>query len=562
VARTLARRDVGVDLIALIAMAVALALGEYLAGAVVAVMLAGGNALEAFAAGRARRELTTLIARAPRSALLRRGEDVDEVPVDRVAVGDVVLVRAGEVIPVDGVVMAGEAIVDEAALTGESLPVTHSRGRPVRSGTTNAGSVFEIQATRPASESAYAQMVRLVQEAERQKAPFLRLADRYAGVFLPITLVVAGTAWAVSGEAVRALAVLVVATPCPLILAAPVALVAGVSRAARRGVVVKGAATIERLGGARTVVIDKTGTLTLGAPRVEAVRSTGALAADELLRLAASVEQLSTHVLGGAVAGEALRRGIDLSFPSEVREEPGQGIEGRVNGCRVSVGGPGWFEQTDPAGVSAARAAFLETGDGHALALISVDGSVQGGILLADQVRDDAREMVARIRASGIAQVAMATGDREDVAREVGHHVGVDQVYAEQTPEAKLQLVRALQARPETRPVVMVGDGINDAPALALADVGIAMGAAGATVASEAADAVIMVDRIDRVADAIRFGRRSLFIARQSIIAGMGLSIVAMGFAAAGLIPPVAGAVLQEGIDVAVILNALRALHG
>jgi len=562
VGRTLLRRDLGVDLIALVAMAAALALGELLAGAVVSVMLAGGNALEAYAAGRARRELRLLIERMPRVALLHRGESVVSVPVDDVVVGDVVLVRSGEVIPVDGAVRGSDAVVDEAALTGESLPATIRRGETVRSGTVNAGSPFDVQAARRAAESAYAHMVRMVREAERQKAPFLRLADRYAGVFLPVTLALAGIAWAASGDAVRALAVLVVATPCPLILAAPVALVAGVSRAAHRGVVVKGAGVIERLGSARTVLVDKTGTLTLGSPALEQVVSFGDREPDDLLRLAATVEQVSTHVIGGAIVRSACERGLALDFPRETRETPGEGIRGQANGSVVHVGGPRWLAREGIAGLERSRSLLTAETDGHAVGLVAVDGRVEGALVLADRVRDDAKEMVAALRRAGVVNVVMATGDRAAVADEVARRLGIDRVYAGQSPEDKVSLVRALQANPETTPVIMVGDGINDAPALAIADVGIAMGAAGATVASETADAVVLVDRVDRVADAIGYGRRSLHIARQSVLAGMGLSMVAMVCAAFGLIAPVQGALLQEGIDVAVILNALRALRG
>jgi heavy metal translocating P-type ATPase len=562
VARTLLRRDLGVDLIALIAMASALALGELLAGAVVTVMLAGGNALEAFAAGRARRELRLLIERAPRVALLHENGGVREVPVEQVVVGDRVLVRAGEVIPVDGVVEGTDAVVDESALTGESLPVTIRLGEGVRSGTLNAGAPFDVHATRPAAESAYANMVRMVREAERHKAPFLRLADRYAGIFLPITVAVAGAAWVASGDPVRALAVLVVATPCPLILAAPVALVAGVSRAAHRGVVVKGAGVIERLGATRTVLVDKTGTLTLGTPALERVVSIGALSEDELLRLAGTVEQLSTHVLGGAIVRAAREQGLALDFPHDAVETPGEGVCGGVNGATVHVGGPHWLAREGIAGLDGVADLVASSGDGHALGVVAVDGRVGGALVLADRVRDDAAEMIAALRRAGVQNVVMATGDRASVATEIAKRLGIDRVYAEQGPEQKLALVHALQANPDTAPVVMVGDGINDAPALALADVGIAMGGAGATVASEAADAVVLVDRVDRVAEAIGFGRRSLHIARQSVLAGMGLSIAAMVVAAFGLIPPVMGALLQEGIDVAVILNALRALRG
>ena len=562
VGKSLLRGDVGVDAIALVAMAAALVLGEYLAGAVVGLMLAGGNALEDYAAGRARRELSSLVARAPRIAHRRRGDLVEEVPVEQLRVGDRVVVRAGEVVPVDGIVASAEAVLDESALTGEPLPVSSRRGAPVRSGSANAGEAFELRATRPASESAYAAIVRLVRQAESQKAPFVRMADRYAAVFLPVTLVAAGLAWGLSGDPVRALAVLVVATPCPLILAAPVAILAGVSRAARAGVIVKGGAAVEQLGEARTVVLDKTGTLTLGLPEIERLVLYDGLDADETLRLAASLDQLSAHSLAEALVHGAQRRGLSLSFPEDVEEGPGQGAEGVVDGRRVAVGSAAWLRARayDVPDTAVARL-DAENGAGSGTVLVGVEGRLAAAVILADHLRPDARGLVDDLRAAGIRQVAMATGDRAAVADEIGREVGVDRVYAEQTPEQKLELVRSLQADEALRPVVMVGDGVNDAPALALADVGIAMGAAGATVASETADAVILVDRVERVADAVRIGRRSLAIARQSVLAGIGLSLVAMVFAALGFIQPVFGALLQEGIDIAVILNALRALR-
>ncbi|HSK15397.1 MAG TPA: heavy metal translocating P-type ATPase [Gaiellaceae bacterium] len=562
VLRSLLRGDVGVDAIALVAMATALALGEYLAGAVVALMLSGGNALEASAARRARRELRSLVARAPRTARRRRGKEIEIVPVDDVVVGDLVVVSAGEIVPVDGVVESAGAVLDESALTGEPLPVTHPHGSPVRSGTANAGEAFELRATRPAAESAYAALVRLVAQAETQRAPFVRLADRYAAFFLPVTLVSAGAAWALSGDPVRALAVLVVATPCPLILAAPIALISGVSRAARAGVIVKGAGTIEALGEARTVLLDKTGTLTLGSPEVEHVVPLDGRDADEILRLAASVDQLSSHALAEALVRDARARGFELAFPEQVVEDPGQGVEGEVEGVRVAVGSASWLASRGyDGGAAAAGAADGHAEPGRSTVLVGVDGRLAGALVMGDRLRDDADELVDGLRTAGVRHVALVTGDREAVAEEVGRRVGVDRVYAEQSPEDKLDVVRSLRARPGLAPVVMVGDGINDAPALALADVGIAMGAAGATVSSETADAVIVVDRVERVAEALRIGRRSLGIARQSVLFGIGLSLVAMGFAAFGYIAPVAGALLQEAIDVAVILNALRALR-
>ena len=556
VLRSLLRRDVGVDAIALVSMAGALALGEYLAGAVVALMLAGGNALEASAGRRARRELTALVERAPRTAFRREGDGIVEVPVDDVVPGDVVVVRAGEVVPVDGMVESVEAVVDESALTGEPLPATFHRGGQVRSGSANAGAAFELRALRPAAESAYAALVRLVRAAESERAPFVRMADRYAAFFLPVTAVIAGAAWAASGSSVRALAVFVVATPCPLILAAPIALISGMARAARAGVVVKGAGVIEKLGEAKTVLLDKTGTITLGRPEVERVLALNGLGEAETLRLAASLDQLSAHPLAETLVHEAEARELRLSMPTGTEEVFGHGVEGVVDGHRVAVGSDGWLRSR---GYGLDLPVELSS---RMKVLVGVDGVTAGAIVIADHLREDAATLVPRLRAAGIAHVAIVTGDRRSTAERVGAELGVDRVYAEQTPEEKLEVVRALRARADLSPVVMVGDGVNDAPALALADVGIAMGAGGATVSSETADAIVLVDRVDRVADAVAIGRRAFFIARQSVLIGIGLSLVGMGFAAFGYLPPVYGALLQEGIDVAVILNALRALRG
>ncbi len=559
VARSVRHGDVGVDAIALLAMAGALVLGEVLAGAIIALMLSGGNELEAAAGRRARRELTALLQRTPRIAHRRRDGAIEEVPVGDVAPGDVVLVRTGDVIPVDGTVVSSRAVIDESALTGEPLPVTRARGGAVRSGAANAGETFDVRATRPAAQSAYAGIVRLVEEAQGQRAPFTRMADRYAAFLLPVTVALAGGAWAASGDAVRALAVLVVATPCPLILAAPIALASGISRAARIGVVVKGAAAIEGLGRAGAVLLDKTGTLTLGAPAVRDVLVSDGVPAGELLRLAASVDQLSPHVVAEALVHDAEARGLRLADPADVREQPGDGIEGTVEGRRVTVGSAAWLRAC---GVDGDGPSPPEDGAGRTVVRVGVDGAAAGTIVMADRPRPDAAQAVAAMRAAGAAQVVMATGDDRATAEEVARVVGIDAVFADHAPADKLAVLRALQ-RDCHGTVVMVGDGVNDAPALAAADVGVAMAAAaGGTISAEAADVVICVDRIGRVADALAIGRRSLAIARQSVLAGMALSLGAMVVAALGHLPPVAGALLQEGIDVAVILNALRALRG
>ena len=555
--------SLGVDTIALVAMVGSLALNQELAGLVIGLMFSGGASLEAIASRRARRELTALVQRAPKVAQLRVDARLQEVPVEQVQAGDVVLVRTGEVVPVDGTVLTAEAVIDTSTLTGEPLPETVRRGMPVLSGSANAGAPFDVRADRPASESSYAALVRLVEQAQTQRAPLVRMADRYAGFFLPATLLVAGLAWAVSGDSERALAVVVVATPCPLILAAPIALVSGLSRAARAGVIVKGAGAIETLGEARTVLFDKTGTLTVGTPEVREIVTRNGWRESELLRLGASVDRMSAHVLGEALVSAAEEAGLELTIPEDVHEDPGQGIEGSVDGRRVLVGSRAFMRALGlPQDEISSTALSTSRGSGEAHVIVAVDGHVAGVIVMADELRPDAHKIVERLKSEGIRHVAMISGDRRSVAERVGRELGVDRVYAEQSPEDKLEVVRSIRADPVLRPVVMVGDGVNDAPALAIADLGIAMGAAGATVSSETADAVITVDRVDRVADAIHTGRRALHIARQSVLAGMGLSLAAMAVAAVGYLPPLAGALFQEAIDLAVILNALRALRG
>ena len=557
VGRALLRRDVGVDAIALVSMAGALALGEFLAGAVIALMLAGGNALEERAGSRARRELTALVSRAPRSVTRVRDGKLEEVGIDEVARGDLVFVRAGQVLPVDGVLEDDEGVLDESALTGESLPVLYHRTQAVRSGTVST-TALHVRATRPAADSAYAALVRLVQGAESQRAPFVRMADRYALWFLPFTMIAAATAWGISGDPVRALAVFVVATPCPLILAAPIALLSGVSRAARIGIVVKGAAVIERLGAARTVLLDKTGTVTLGTPRLAHIGGPNGSDKLESLRLAASLDLASAHPFAAALVREANERRLRLDFPSDVMEQPGRGIEGTVDGHRVAVGSDQFLHRLGYAGADSVDAVLPP---GHARALVGVDGSLASWLELSDPPREGALDLVERLRACGVVHVAMLSGDRAAVAERIGALLGVDRVYSEQSPEDKLAVVTTIRETPGLDPVVMVGDGVNDAPALALADVGVAMGSSAASASTETADAIILIDRIDRIVDAIQIGRRSLQIARQSVLAGMGLSVGAMALAGLGFLTPVEGALFQEVVDVGVILNALRALR-
>ena len=555
-AESLRRGRLGVDVIALLALVGAVAVREYLAGAVISVMLASGRALEAWAAGRARRELSALLARAPSEAHRYTADSLESVPLEEVAPGDLLLVASGEVVPVDGSLISGTALLDESALTGEPLPVERTKGDRVRSGVVNAGSPLDLRATTTSSDSTYAGVIRLVEDAEGSQAPVVRLADRYAMAFLAVTLVVTALAW-VLGGAGRAVSVLVVATPCPLILAAPVAMVSGLSRAAKRGVIVKGGGVLEKLATCTTLLIDKTGTMTVGHPVLTEVVRAGPFDAEEILHLAACLDQVSPHILASAVV-HAAADGIDhLELPEGVEEIAGSGIRGSVAGHQVTVGNAAWcgVEGTPAWARSARRKARL---DGALTVFVGIDGSAAGVLVFDDPLRPDAARTLRSLRRHGVTRIVMVTGDRSDVAETVGAVIGVDEVLAERSPEEKLDVVRMETSR---APTMMVGDGINDAPALALADVGVALGARGATAASEAADVVLTVDRLDRLGEAASIARRTRTIAIQSMVAGMAMSLVAMGVAAAGYLPAVWGAILQEVIDVTVILNALRALQ-
>ena len=547
----------GVDSIAFISMAAALLLGQNLAGIIIAIMYAGGNVLEDFAIARAERDLRSLIDRAPRLAHRRVGSTIEDVPIDQVAVGDNILVRGGEIVPVDGVILSHSATMDEAALTGEPIPVSRQVGELARSGSLNAGDSFEIRASTIASESTSAGIVRMVSAAQTAKSPFIRMADRYALLLLPITLAIAAGAWVFSNDPVRALAVMVAATPCPLILAAPVAFIAGVAQAARRGILIKGGGPLEALAHTRTVVFDKTGTLTIGGARLVAIEAAPGHSADEILQIAASLEQASHHVVAAAIVDAATARGLKLAIPAKAHETMGSGLEGVIDGRAVRVGSHQMVCGSHKPEAWALRVLRRAAWRSALSVFVAVEGQLIGVILLADELRRDTPRAVQSLRTAGVSRIVMVTGDRADAAETIGAALDLDAVLAEREPADKVDAVTTEQRQ---SPTAMVGDGINDAPALAAANVGIAMGARGASASSEAADVVILVDRLDRVAEAFSIALRTRGIALQSILAGMTLSGVAMGFAAVGLLPPIAGALTQEVIDVAVILNALRAL--
>ncbi len=547
----------GVDAVALVSMSGALALGQPLAGAVVALMYSGGNVLEDIAVARAAHDLRSLVDRAPRDAHRCVDSGIEEVPVGTVAVGDRLLVHAGEVVPVDGVVTSEIATIDESALTGEPIAVTKMRGAAILSGSLNAGETIAMTVSAVAGESTYAGIVRLVTAAQTAKAPFVRMADRYALILLPVTLALAFVAWLISGDPLRSLAVLVAATPCPLILAAPVAFIAGVAQAARRGILVKGGGPLEALARGQTVLFDKTGTLTVGGARLLSVEVAPGETAEEILMLGASLEQASHHVIAGAIVAAAAERGLSLKLPEHVMESMGSGMQGVIDGRKVIAGSR---EMTLGAGHApewASRAIRRASWRSALIVFVAVEGRPIGALLLADELRSDTPRAIRLLRDAGITRIVMVTGDRVGAAQAIGAALDLDSVLAERVPSDKVDAVRSEQ---RLHPTIMVGDGINDAPALAAADVGIALGAGGASASSEAADVVILADRLDRVGEAIMIAQRARHIAVESIIAGMALSIVAMLAGTFGWLKPVPAAIIQEVIDVAVILNALRAL--
>ncbi len=552
--RGVARGQFAADLVALLAIVTALLLGLPLPGLIVVLMQTGGEMLERYAAGRASSALLALEAAAPRMAHRLEGDVPRDIAAGEVRVGDRLLVRPGEMVPVDADVTAGESHLDCAQLTGEPLPVRVGPGTRVMSGSLNQEAPLTLVATAPASGSQYARIVALVREASAGKSPLLRMADRYATWFTPLTLLVCAAAFALTGDSTRVLAVLVVATPCPLILAAPVAMLGGINRAARRNIIVRNGEALERLATATVAVFDKTGTLTIGSPAVALVTPLGGLESDRLLALAAAVEQGSGHMLARSVVDHAVATGVTVSPATGIVETPGQGVVGTVQGDEVAVGARHFLRGRYPA-MADAIAAVPETG--ALRAWVAVNRALAGLIEYRDLLRPRAAAVVQELRSLGLARVVLLTGDQRASAEVVAQAVGITEVQAELLPEDKVNAVAALELAGDR--VVMLGDGTNDAPALRRATVGVALAGHGGGITAEAADMVLLSDDPGRLAEAIRIARRTMQIARQSIWVGLGLSGIAMGCAAAGWIPPTLGAALQEGIDIGVILNALRA---
>ena len=543
----LRHKTMGSDVLAVLALLGALFTDELFAAAVISVMLATGRVLESWAEGQAERQLKALLSRMPRNVhrVMPNGA-IEEIEIAQVKIGDRLLIRSGEITPTDGNLLGG-ATLDESALTGEPLPVQRLAGDDLSSGVLNAGAPFEYLATTTSENSTYAGIIKLVEAAQAKSAPGVRLANTWALRFVPAALLIAGGAWAISGDIGRAVAVLVAATPCPLILAVPIAIVAGLSQAAKNGAIIKGGGILELLAKTETVLLDKTGTLTHGGPAISEINTRPGLSDDELLQLAASVDQYSPHIVAKALIHEARKRNLNLSNCTDIEEIAGHEIAGTVDGVRIVVGqmrceNPAWLHFSQPLMVAVAR-----------------DEVLIGVIGLDDPIRKESAQMVSDLRSVGVRHIALVTGDREETAREVASSVGITEIYSQVTAAGKLEIAEAAKKTTQGS-VIVVGDGINDAPALAAADVGVAMGARGASAASEAADVVIVEDSIDRLTRAIRIAKSSRRKALQAAGIGMGLSFIVMGTGAVGITNASQGAVAQEVIDVIAILWALTAL--
>jgi len=541
----------GLDVLAVTAIISTLAVGEFWASLIIVLMLTGGEALEDFAAVRAKRDLQALFDRVPTRAhrVLADGS-IEDIDADAIAVGDRILVRPSEIVPVDGPLRSESADFDESSLTGESLPVSKSTGDMVLSGSVNGSRAVEIVAEKEAKDSQFQRIVALVNEASDSKAPLVRLADRYAVPFTAVAYVIAGLAWYLSGDAVRFAEVLVVATPCPLLIAAPVAFMGGMSRAAKSGVVIKDAGTLERLAEVRTLALDKTGTLTYGHPEVSDIRAVSG-DGNELLSMVASAEQYSSHVLAHAIVSEAKNRGATLVDADSAEEVATHGVRATLKGVEVIVGKPGFVAE------HASGVVEEDLQAGEIVIYAAIGGKFAGAIVLKDTIRTEAKSTLDALRARGVEQIVMVSGDSQATTSHVAEELGVTRAHGGLLPEDKVTIVKSL----EPRNVMMVGDGVNDAPVLASADVGVAMGAKGSTVAGESADVVILVDNLEVVYKALSVGSRTIRIALQSIWLGIVISVGLMLLAAFGHLPAIYGALLQEVVDLVAILGALRAVQ-
>ncbi|HKR81508.1 MAG TPA: heavy metal translocating P-type ATPase [Candidatus Saccharimonadales bacterium] len=545
----------GVDILAATAIITAVIMRQYWAAIVVVLMLTGGESLEDYAERRAEKELDALLERAPQKAHVIRGRKTLDVEVKSVQVGDKLIVKAGEMVPVDAEIIDGSASFDESSLTGESLPQVKDVGGQLLSGSINLDGAVTVRAIQTAANSQYEQIIKLVRNAQNSQAPFVRMADRYAVPFTFLSFTVALAAWVLSHQSIRFLEVLVVATPCPLILAAPIAIISGMSRSAKNGIIIKTGGALERLAEVKTIAFDKTGTLTQGALRVDSIKTFQGFTVNEVLKAAGSLEQSSNHIIAQAIVVEAERKKLRLGKPRHVQEIAGHGLEARVGGQHILVGRLGLLVSQDVTLPHDFKPKNLQ----QTAALVAIDGALAGVISFIDDVRAESVSTLEKLKQLGIKDFLMVTGDNSAVAQAIGKKLGIKNITAEALPGDKM---RALETVPEPgRPVAFVGDGVNDAPVLTAADVGIALGARGSTAASESADVVIMQDDLSHVGQAVDIAKRTFFIGKQSILVGIALSVMLMLVFATGRFQPLYGAVIQELVDVVVIFNALRAHH-
>ena len=547
--KTIMSGSYGIDILAITAIVTCLLIGEFWAAYVIMLMLCGGEALENYADRRARRELSALIRRRPTIAHIVKCEQIKDITLDKVKVNDILLIRPGEVVPIDGILMSKSATIDESSITGESVPVEKVKGDKVVSGTASLNISIAIKATCTTKNSYYTQIIQLVSEAESQPAHFVNLANRYAIPFTLISYIIAGAAWYLSGDPTRFAEVLVVASPCPLILAAPIAFVSGMSLASRHGIIVKNGTVLERMAAAPNFCFDKTGTLTTGKLAVDTIETAEGYTDKDILAIIAAAESLSGHVMASAIINKAKAMHISIPAAKNVREVTGGGIFANVVGKRIVVGSRKFLNESKIPNLPECDLSSTEI-------MLAVSGKYAGAVHLSDQLRHGAKSTIVRLRQLGAKSIVMLTGDRPAVANAIAKHLKLDKALAQLTPTDKYDYVK--QHHNLKSPVVMVGDGINDAPVLAAADVGIAMGAMGSTVASESADAVITVDHVVRVATLRQIAMHTMHIARQSVLSGMLLCLVLELIAITGVIPAILGAACQEIIDVVVILNALR----
>ena len=551
-----ARRRFGIDIIAITAILGSGFLGEYFVGIVILLMLSTGEMLEYFAFQRARREITALMNNAPTIAHKKVDGTLMDITIKKVCINDILIVRVGETIPVDGVIVEGETTVDEAVLTGESIPLEKRKYMTVMSGSINQSGSIEIRATATSKDSQYEHIIRLVKEAQSNEAPFVRMADAYSAKFTLITFAFALAAWFISGDFLRVLAVLVVATPCPLILATPIAFASGISRAAKRGIIIKNGGALEHLGKARAFVFDKTGTLTLGMPQVQFIDEHD-MSQSDIIRIAASLEQFSAHIIAHSINQYAKERKIQTSLPEHFEEVIGKGVTGIVDNKRYFFGNLSYLESH---GIELSHDMLLKHETSKDLGIIitylATEKEIVGDIHFSDIIRPEIPYLFKSLTALGVEKIVMLTGDKEKVAAHIAKQAGITEYRSSCLPEDKISEIQKLKKT--FSPVIMIGDGINDAPALVEADMGIALGARGSTAASEAGDIVITVNTLERVVEAFQIGKKVLTVAQQGIFIGIGCSIILMIFATLGFIPPVLGAILQEIIDAITILNALR----